>query len=249
MEAVLFDDQKVDGAGQSATDDVLLTLPAGTSAGYGGRARKIIEIGEEITLPRRGITLLAGRNGEGKTTLMRYLCGCLPYTPNGAGARVSTVYLPEELAFDAEMPVKSIASAVLGRKALVEWFTKMSDIVLLDVRKRYGALSKGNKQKVRTLLSVAMARLKGADLLCVDEVMSGLDYAVRREFWKILTTQSTERHIVASLHPDDIDVEPVQTLIIARGVIRVMPSKSERIRWSDIEDEIERRRNEGGKHA
>ena len=208
------------------------TLKKGTTLGYPG-APAVATITEEIRFARPGLTLLAGRNGEGKSTLMRHLCFCQDQKPDQSYRHA---YLPEDLLFDPEMRPATIARAVLSSATQKQWFlTQATETLLPD--KAFGTLSKGNKQKVRNLLTIALAREMDADLLCLDEAMSGLDYFVRREFWCIIAGEASMRHVVLSLHPDDICAEPNQILLICGGKVSRMETMTSN--WLKIEEEME----------
>lgn len=210
----------------------ICVIPEGTEISYLG-APPVVRTVCELTFRRPGLTLLAGRNGEGKSTFMRYLCGCQPQKPAAAAYR--SAYLPEELAFDNGMSAGQIAAACLG--SAKKWFLAGAALTGLDVAKAFGKLSKGNKQKTRNLLALALGRERDVALICLDEAMSGLDYSVRRVFWTIIAEEAALRHVILSLHPDEIYSPPTQIITVRSGRISLMPDP--RASWDGIEAWLE----------
>lgn len=188
---------------------------------------------EETTIcSQPGVTLLAGRNGEGKTTFLRYLCGCQPEKPP---TTYSHAYLPEELRLPEELAPADLVRAMVIEKSARAWFAESQ--AALDLPERaFGRLSKGNRQKVRVLLTLAIGMAQQTQLICMDEAMSGLDYAVRKVLWGILAKAGQRSRLIVSLHPDDIQIEPDQVLLVRRGSLFSMPPTQS---WAAIEARLE----------
>ncbi|MGD9955001.1 MAG: ABC transporter ATP-binding protein [Candidatus Nanopelagicales bacterium] len=155
-----------------------------------GRSRGIVEV--DLRVEPGQVMGLVGANGAGKTTLMRTLLDFVRPTSGSVSAfghdsrhgsvevRRRTTYLPGELVLPARLK---------GWEALDRfWFARppidrarvaaLADRLDLDLGRRVGDLSKGNKQKVGLVLAFAPA----ADLLVLDEPTSGLDPLLQREF-------------------------------------------------------------------
>lgn len=131
-----------------------------------------------------------GPNGSGKTTTIRMLMGFLRPTSGTVtvlGAPAGTVavrarigYLPGDLRVDPSLT---------GRE-LFAWYGRLRgrhddsrvdglcERLALDPTRAFGALSKGNRQKV----GIVQAFCHEPDLLILDEPTTGLDPLVQREF-------------------------------------------------------------------
>lgn len=206
-----------------------IEIPSGTTIGYGRSV--IATLATPISLPTTGLSLLLGRNGAGKSTFMKYLCGCLSMRPL---REYRTVYLPEELDFHDDMPPRAIASACLES---VSTFRSLSQRLMLDTGKPWRTLSKGNRQKARTILTIALAEETNAQLVCLDEMMSGLDYAIRRVLWEVLRDLKAKHHVLISMHPEVIREKPDQVIGVAhRRIFRFSEDVSE---WPDFERILE----------
>lgn len=137
-----------------------------------------------------------GPNGAGKTTTISMMVNLLAPSAGsirifgkdalteGEAIRARVGYLPGDMALDGPLS---------GRQQL-EYFgnlhggfdksyvTKLSDRLNCDLRKKTGALSRGNRQKIG-LIAALMHR---PELLILDEPTSGLDPLVQAEFNKII---------------------------------------------------------------
>lgn len=128
---------------------------------------------------------LLGANGAGKSTLMRCLLGYLNPTAGtvsvlGGDSREPSIrsrigYLPGDL----RLPPRSTAAEILdvharllahvGRPALLR--DDLIERFDVPVSRRFGALSKGNRQKV----GLVVALMSRPDVVVLDEPTSGLD--------------------------------------------------------------------------
>ncbi|MBN1801078.1 MAG: ABC transporter ATP-binding protein [Candidatus Lokiarchaeota archaeon] len=145
-----------------------------------------------------------GPNGAGKTTTIRCLLGLLQKTAGEVtifGKPVNPTkevyfrnrvgYLPGELGLYKQMT---------GFQ-LVEYFSKLYDVDIdrifikdvaerlqIDMERKMGVLSKGNKQKI----GVLTALMGKFDLLVMDEPTSGLDPLMQSEFYNIVSERQKE---------------------------------------------------------
>ena len=161
-----------------------------------------------------GMYGLLGRNGAGKTSLMRILATLS--VPSGGEVSMNGIsiketgkireiigYLPQNFSFYRNMSVYD-AMDYLGllsnlpdkiRKeriaSLLEWVNLKE-----NVRTKIKALSGGMKQR----LGIAQALLHGPQILIVDEPTAGLDPEERIRFRNLLSEFAEDRIVILSTH-------------------------------------------------
>ena len=163
------------------------------------------------------ITGLIGRNGSGKTMLLRAICGLVPMSAGSitvAGQRVGIdVDFPENIGVIIETPGflpqynaidnLRILAKIRNRIHDAEIKAALAQVGLSNVSKRVSKYSLGMKQR----LGIAQAIMENPDILLLDEPMNGLDNAgVRemRELFKSLRAQG-KTILLASHNPLDIE--------------------------------------------
>ena len=87
------------------------------------------------------------------------------------------------------------------------------------------------------MLTLGLAEATNAQLVCLDEMMSGIDYAIRRVFWEVLGEFRTRRHIMISMHPEAIREKPDQVIGVAGG--KVFKFAEDVCEWPDFERILE----------
>lgn len=167
---------------------------------YGrARARGIVEV--DLTVAPGEVLGLVGANGAGKTTFMRTLLDFIRPSSgslsvlgrdsvrDSVAVRKLATYLPGELV----LPPRLTGDQTLQRFAFARprldpaRVAALAERLNLDLSRRIGDLSKGNKQKVALVLAFAPS----AQLLVMDEPTSGLDPLLQREF-AALVREATE---------------------------------------------------------
>ena len=148
------------------------------------------------------IYCIVGPNGAGKTTLLKIAMGTLvpskgcvwihDHEMGSAAARMRTAYIPEQVALYRELTALENLEYFLrlcgNPKAGKSNYATLLEAVGLrqDAHaKRLKGFSKGMRQKV----ALAAAIGKNADVLLLDEPMSGLDPRSTRELLDILNKQ------------------------------------------------------------
>jgi ABC-type multidrug transport system ATPase subunit len=207
---------------------MILKTEKGLAVGY--KKRAIASVTEELEFQAGEITLLLGLNGQGKTTFMKTLAGLLPPVA-GQVTNTRVLYLSDEVDFPANLTPLEIVNSFdpegqyreLGREMLAQ----------LEVHnKKYGVLSKGNRQKARIVFAEVVARARSVNFLGLDEPFAGLDFQAREYLvsrW--LENPDQSRHLLVSMHPSGIAVEPSQILLVSHGEIWTVPPSTP---WPEI---------------
>jgi len=163
-----------------AVDDISFAVPQGSRFGY------------------------LGPNGAGKTTTIRCILGFL--NPDAGDITV----LGEKINPKKDVKIRNRIGYLPGELGLyknltagelINYFAKLYDIEIdwtfveevserlkLDMNRKVGVLSKGNKQKVG-VLSALMGKF---DVLIMDEPTSGLDPLMQSEFYRIVSERQKE---------------------------------------------------------
>jgi branched-chain amino acid transport system ATP-binding protein len=152
---------------------------------------------------RRGETIgLMGRNGMGKTTLLKSVLGLLPPRAGSVKvrgldmtraapyrvARAGIAYVPEGRGIFPNLSVMEnlVMAARSGHDGRTEWTLERAFETFPRLRERtnHGGqqLSGGEQQ----MLTIARALLTNPDLLILDEATEGLAPMVAQEIWRIL---------------------------------------------------------------
>ena len=158
--------------------------------------------GVDLVLNRGEAIGLMGRNGMGKTTLLRSILGLVPpkqgqvkvrgvdmtRTAPHRIARAGIAYVPEGRGIFADLSVEEnlVMAARPGLDGKRDWTFErvLSVFPRLAERLRHGGqqLSGGEQQ----MLTIGRALMTNPDVLILDEATEGLAPLVAREIWAIL---------------------------------------------------------------
>ncbi|MBE6709127.1 MAG: ABC transporter ATP-binding protein [Ruminococcaceae bacterium] len=204
-----------------------------------------------ITIPEGRIVGLLGKNGMGKSTLIKLICDLLTPTsgeilvnglPVGVESKKAISYLPERIALDKTMSVDCVIEYY---RDFYENFDEAKARRLLgdldlDPTEKLSKMSKGMQEKVQ--LALVMSRR--VDLYILDEPMGGVDPATRDYILDTILTNFDEgASVLISTHLiSDIERILDDVIFIDKGKI-VLTSDTDSLREEEglSVDEIFRR--------
>lgn len=178
---------------------------------------------------------LIGRNGSGKTMLMKSICGIVPLTsgkitvngktigkdadiPDNTGVIIETPgFLPNYSAYNN---LKFLA-AIKGQIGKKEIRNAIKSVGLNpDDKKKVGKFSLGMRQR----LGLAQSIMENPDLLILDEPMNGLDKDGIKDMRKYLLDLKARGKtiLIASHSAEDIDVLCDTVCEMDKGVLTVV---------------------------
>jgi ABC-2 type transport system ATP-binding protein len=150
--------------------------------------------GLDMALERGKVHGLLGRNGEGKTTLIRVIMGVIPADRGSvrfegqivryadAAYKKNIGYIPEDPFFYGDMTVR--AALAFNATFYPAWDDRKAGALLdrfsLNPRTPVRALSRGQKLKLGFVAALSMNPV----FLILDDPTSGLDVQTRRDFLK-----------------------------------------------------------------
>lgn len=204
-----------------------------------------------LTIPKGRIIGLLGKNGMGKTTLIKLINDLLTPTsgevlingnkPNENSKRIIS-YLPERTYLDKSMKVSQVINMF---EEFYDNFNKEKAIKLLkdldlDINLKISKMSKGMQEKLQLILVMS----RDAELYILDEPLGGVDPATRDYILDtILTNFSEGASVIISTHIiSDIERILDDVIFIDKGKI-VLTSSADELRQKEGAsiDEIFRR--------
>lgn len=204
-----------------------------------------------LTVPRGKIIGLLGKNGIGKTTLIKLINGLLTPTKGeiifegekiGPQSKLNIAYLPERTYLDKSMTINETL------KFFKEFYSnfdidKAKDLLKkldLDENQKIIKMSKGMQEKVQLVLVMS----RKADLYILDEPLGGVDPATRDYILDTILTNFNEgASIIISTHLiSDIERILDEVIFIDKGEIKLISDADElRNKENASIDEIFRR--------
>lgn len=204
-----------------------------------------------LTVPRGKIIGLLGKNGTGKTTLIKLINGLLTPTEGeiifegekiGPQSKLNIAYLPERTYLDKSMTINETI------KFFKEFYSnfdidKAKDLLKkldLDENQKIIKMSKGMQEKVQLVLVMS----RKADLYILDEPLGGVDPATRDYILDTILTNFNEgASIIISTHLiSDIERILDEVIFIDKGEIKLISDADElRNKENASIDEIFRR--------
>ncbi len=163
-------------------------------------------LGIDLDVPEGVVFGYLGPNGAGKTTTIRLLAGLIRPSAGRASvfgldsvrdretiqARIG--YLPGDFVGYRDLTGHQYLRYLANLRGGVDWahVTQLAERLDLDLSRRVGALSHGNRQKV----GIVQAFMHQPDLLILDEPSAGLDPLVQREFLGLMREARESGHTV-----------------------------------------------------
>lgn len=204
-----------------------------------------------LTIPRGKIVGLLGRNGQGKTTLIKLINDLLTPTSGevlvngkhiGVESKKIISYLPERTYLDKTMTLNDVVKYFKefydnfdSKKAF-----KLFNDLDLDINQKLSSMSKGMQEKVQLVLVMS----READLYILDEPLGGIDPATRDYILDTILTNFNEgASIIISTHLiSDIERILDEVIFIEKGRV-VLSSSTDELRQKENAsiDEIFRR--------
>jgi manganese/iron transport system ATP-binding protein len=180
------------------------------TARYNGSEPALDEVSFQLWPGER--VAIVGPNGAGKSTLLKIIAGILSPTAgavdvygHSAGGHICIGYVPQRTQVDWSFPVTVTDVVMMGRIARIGLFRhagrrdwqmareSLAQVGLADLADRQiGALSGGQQQRV----FIARALAQEAELLLMDEPLTGLDIPSQEAIFAILDSLRPRRMTV-----------------------------------------------------
>ncbi|WNS45192.1 ABC transporter ATP-binding protein [Paenibacillus sp. MMS20-IR301] len=190
-----------------------------------------------MTIEQPGIYCLLGRNGAGKTTMLKMLAGHIEATSGSVAVnnnQVSMMAMPQNVYFAGSaasqfnVKLKELfhIAAEINNSFDTDFALKLAKRLRLDLEKRYKQLSFGMKALTNTLIALASNK----EILLLDEPMLGIDPVMRKTFYELLEENCAGKSkiIIVSTHIiDEIEKVAERLLIIDHGRLVVHCAMSE----------------------
>ena len=177
---------------------------------YYGQSHTLWDV--ELDVPEGACVCLMGRNGVGKTTVLKSLMGLLPVQsgeirldgevlgsrPPEARARLGMGYVPQGRDIFSLLTVEEnlrIARAALGRKGIPELVHELFPVLAEMRGRRGGDLSGGQQQQ----LAIGRALCLEPRLLMLDEPTEGIQPNIVREIGDIIRRLNQEQGLTVLL--------------------------------------------------
>ena len=204
-----------------------------------------------LTIPRGKIVGLLGKNGTGKTTLIKMINDLLTPTSGeilingekpGVNSKKVISFLPERTYLDKNMTVEQVINYFTE---FYSNFDKNKAIKLLkdldiEIDKKISKMSKGMQEKLQLILVMS----REAELYILDEPLGGVDPATRDYILDTILTNFKEgASVIISTHLiSDIERILDEVIFIDKGKILLTSSADElRNKENGSIDEIFRR--------
>lgn len=207
-----------------------LRIPIGMQFGYregsifNRSSVVLVESLEEVWV-EAGLHLVVAQNGAGKTTVLRTLAGLHNPLKGRPLMEGRLIYISDELEMDPELTPATLFRCWF-RKDSFDWAIELAERFGLDMRRPIGQLSRGNRQKVLVILGETLAFESGANLLLLDEPLSGVDSVTREVVMRHWTQTSSSLLRLVVMHELEVVKHASSLLTITRGSLQQIKGAS-----------------------
>jgi ABC-type multidrug transport system ATPase subunit len=184
----------------------------------------------------KGITVLMGPNGSGKTTTLSIVAGALKPTQGkvtvcgydlwGAGwyeARKCIGYAPQNMPFIDHLTAREnlvwlgLMKGLSLAEARIEADSLIEQVGLWESRdKRVARLSGGMRRR----LAIAASLMGSPRIIILDEPTSGLDPGARNALWNIIRDSNRDKAVLVSTHiPEEAEEHADKVIMFHKGRI------------------------------
>ena len=157
--------------------------------------------------PEKGLCILTGNSGKGKTTLLRMICGLdNDYSGkiNGGGIKNTSVVFQEYRLFPTLSAIDNVTVTNESqqreniKKEALDLFTFLG-FTPEELKLKPNALSGGMKQRV----SIVRALLRKVPILLLDEPTKELDEDLREKVYQLIYEEAKSRLVILVTHNRD----------------------------------------------
>jgi len=182
-----------------------------------------------FTIDEKKITGIIGRNGAGKTTILKILAGFMESTSgnvrvfdenpfNNIMVSANSIFIDDQITLPSTLNLSEILET--ARNFYENWDTNLAkglfEYFSFDPTHYHGKLSKGMKSTFNMILGLSSR----CQLTIFDEPTSGMDAAVRKDFYRALLKDyiAYPRNILLSSHHlDEVEDLLEDVLLIKDG--------------------------------
>ncbi|MEG0830104.1 MAG: ABC transporter ATP-binding protein [Anaerovoracaceae bacterium] len=179
-----------------------------------------------IQVKKGSIYALVGTNGAGKTTLIKHLTGVLKpdsgiITIDGVSVfeeeeiKAKIGYIADNLYFFNTYNLKEMARFLKG--VYLNWnqdrYDKMANMFKLDSSKKLSRFSRGMQKQAAFVLTMSTM----PEYLILDEPIDGLDPIVRRQIWKYIVDDVSQRQMTVLISSHNL--REIENLCDCVGII------------------------------
>lgn len=184
--------------------------------------------GITIQIAENKITGLIGRNGAGKTTLLKIIAGHLKETSgeikvfsekpfNNLKVSANLIFIHEQMTLPSALGLMEILEAAAGfyENWDGELAHRLFDYFSFHPLQQFDGLSKGMKSTFKMILGLAAK----CPLTIFDEPTSGMDAAVRKDFYRALLKDyiAHPRTIILSSHHLNEIEDLIEDVLLIKG--------------------------------
>ena len=193
-----------------------------------------------FTIETGKITGIIGPNGAGKSTLFKAILGLIEkqkgtimYNSFPLHKQKEIIaYIPQRSQIDWDFPVTVWDIVLMGRIINTGWLKQFSrqsyeqaEYALETLKishlkdRKIGELSGGQQQRVFLARSIA----QGAEIFCLDEPLSGVDYKTQANIFHILRDLALQNKLIVVIHHDLSDIVKYfdQLILLNKRIIAV----------------------------